>query len=244
MTSYFITGTGTDVGKTVVTTLLAEYLGNGYIPFKPIETGTIERNGVRMAIDPEVYRLVKPFNKEALHSYLFKKSSSPHLAAKAEHTDIDMGQIKQDIAQLQQRYTGVIVEGAGGLYVPIHQDGYSMIDFMAELQFPVILVGIAGLGTINHTVLSIEALKAKQLPIAGIILTSAGKEDPIIEKDNVMMIHTLTGIPVIGTVPYVREMNFYLNDKAKRSILTANWDRQYLFNREEVANESGPVITN
>src|SRR5690625_5966465 len=108
--------------------------------------------------------------RDKCYTYLLKTASSPHFEAARENIIFDLSMIHRDINPIKESNDGIIVEGAGGLYVPITEDGYCMIDLMKDLLLPVILVGEAGLGTINHSVLSIKALQANDIPIAGVIV--------------------------------------------------------------------------
>ncbi|MDQ0216741.1 dethiobiotin synthetase [Oikeobacillus pervagus] len=244
MSVFFLTGTDTDIGKTVVTTLLASFFkehGLQFFPYKPIQSGAIEQDGKLIAPDPDMYRLVMGNqNEEDFNTYLLKKPSSPHLAAELEGVHFDFSLINEKINSLRDTYDGVIVEGAGGLYVPIKKDGYSMIDWIENLKVPTILVARAGLGTINHTVLSIEAMQKREIPIAGLILNHVYDEDETIEKDNVQMIQKLTNVPIIGTVPYCENIREVLIDKDKRKELHANWNMNIL--KEAVVNEPATII--
>ncbi|MFD2132810.1 dethiobiotin synthase [Pseudogracilibacillus auburnensis] len=229
MLSYFVTGTGTNVGKTVVTTLLTDFLSDQHtqlFPYKPIQTGANIVDGKLLAPDPEMYKHVFKDSEFDRHcTYVLQMPSSPHLAAEKENVTFHLGKIHQHITEIEKRYDGIVVEGAGGLYVPMTKTGYCMIDFMKELMYPVILVGEAGLGTINHTVLSIKVIQAKQIPIAGIILNGMGREDETLENDNIKMIEQLTNVPVVGTVPFVHNLEQRLKKKEERAILTKNWDK-------------------
>lgn len=219
----FITGTDTNVGKTVVTTLLTDLLSNeiaSVFPYKPIQSGTEDST---IVADKQVYQLAMD-NPSALYdSYELKRAYSPHLAASLENITINTDSLKQKITQLEKEYDLVIIEGAGGVYVPIKENGYSMIHFIKELQSPTILVADAGLGTINHTVLSIKALESKNIPVIGVILNCA-EQDHCLEKDNIHMIQTLTNVPVIGSVPLINNINDYLSSETKRKSLISNWN--------------------
>jgi len=153
----FITGTDTNIGKTFISAWLC--LHTGYDYFKPIQTGSIEgtdsafvKNLANVKIHPE--------------NYLYKAPVSPHLAAQIENDNIDINRI-----QLPSTLTGkgLIVEGAGGLLVPLNRQ-MLMIDLIQHFSVPVILVARSTLGTINHTLLSIEALRRRQIPLLGIIV--------------------------------------------------------------------------
>jgi dethiobiotin synthetase len=210
MAGYFITGTDTDVGKTVVTSLLLSYfhsIGVDAHPYKPIQSGAIDENGTLTAPDVQMYQRVLPqLNPNNACTYVLKKASSPHLAASEEDVTFNLDSINENAAKLQTLHDLVLVEGAGGLVVPLQGD-YCMIDLMQDLELPVILVGRAGLGTINHTVLSIMALKQANIPIHGIILNRLHIEDETIENDNIEMIERLTGVRVFGIIPNITDLD-------------------------------------
>lgn len=178
-----ITGTDTGIGKTVVAAGLAAALGAHY--WKPIQAGTEEGTDSLTALDlgvpqarilPERYRLVMP--------------ASPHLAAEAEGVTLDPAQL-----QLPD-HRPLIIEGAGGLMVPIRRDPpWLMIDQFAAWNAPVLLVARTALGTINHSLLSIEALKVRGMTIAGLIF--AGDAHP----DNEAIIASISGVPNFGRLP-------------------------------------------
>lgn len=227
MTVIFVTGTDTDIGKTVVTSLLVSFFkthGHDFFPFKPIQSGAIQRDGEWIAPDPEMYQLV--IGQQALtdtNTYLLEKPFSPHLAAKHAHVQFDFDFMQHEVKRLQNLYDGVVVEGAGGLYVPLTEDGYCMIDWLEKLCVPTIVVAKAGVGTINHTVLSVEALVRRGITVAGIIVNHLREEDVEVVADNIQMIEKLTNVPVIGTVPYCENMRDVLMDEAKRKECHANW---------------------
>jgi dethiobiotin synthetase len=150
----FISGTDTNVGKTLISSWIALHTGFSY--FKPIQTGVIE------GTDTEVVQglsLVTTYPE----TYRYQAPLSPHLAAARENELIQIDKI-----QLPQKES-LIVEGAGGLLVPIN-DRYLMIDLIKRLNIPVILVARTSLGTINHTLLSLEILRSRQIPILGVIM--------------------------------------------------------------------------
>lgn len=209
MPGYFITGTDTDVGKTVVTSLLLSYLKNTGVdvfPYKPIQSGAILEDGKLQAPDVQMYQRVLPqLQSEKACTYLLKKASSPHLAAKEEDVTFDVNSIIKNTVQLEAAHDLILVEGAGGAVVPIQGD-YCMIDLMKDLQLPVILVGRAGLGTINHTVLTVMALQSANIHIEGILLNCIQTGDKTIEEDNAKVIERLTGIPVLGIIPQIKNL--------------------------------------
>ena len=210
MTSIFVTGTDTGIGKTVVTSLLVRFLndhGKKFIPYKPIQSGAEYHDGEWGAPDPYVYSIINKL--DALKdqcTYLLKKACSPHLATKYENVQIDFSLIERNIQLLANQADGTIVEGAGGLFVPLTTDGYCVIDWLEKLRIPTVLVTHAGVGSINHTVLSVEALQSRGIPIAGIIMNHLQEDDKEVTHDNKQMIERLTGIPIICEVPFIAGM--------------------------------------
>ncbi|KAK7573521.1 hypothetical protein V9T40_010712 [Parthenolecanium corni] len=157
----FVTGTDTDVGKTTICSWLCLHTNYAYL--KPIQTG-----GPLYSDTQKVRELSEVITYE--ETYTFAEPVSPHLAAKLEHSYIDVDKIK-----LPADTNNLIVEGAGGLYVPLNDD-LMMIDLIQKLNIPVILVARTSLGTINHTLLSLNALRQREIPILGIILNGPNNE--------------------------------------------------------------------
>jgi dethiobiotin synthetase len=154
--SFFITGIGTGVGKTVVSAVFAQYIQAGY--WKPIQSGSLAQSDSievaalidnRLSIYPERFRL--------------RLAASPHQAAEAEGLHIELSDF-----ELPETDGPVIVEGAGGLFVPINDQNF-VIDLIRQLQLPAVLVVRDYLGCINHTLLSVQALKAANIPVAYVI---------------------------------------------------------------------------
>ncbi len=147
---YFVTGIGTDVGKTVVSAILTKALGATY--FKPVQSGIIEgsdaqtiRSLVRdVVIIPEIYRLKQPL--------------SPHAAAQIDGVEIEIKELS-----LPQVSGNLIVEGAGGLMVPFDQIGNTYLELSREWGLPVIVVSRHYLGSINHTLLTLDVLRSNYL---------------------------------------------------------------------------------
>lgn len=151
----FITGTDTNVGKTVVSSWLC--LQAGYDYFKPIQTGLNEgRDSVLVSEYSGAYIYTE--------SYCYQAPISPHLAASAEHETIDIQRIQLPPSK------NLIIEGAGGVLVPINSNTL-MIDLIQQFNVPVILVVASRLGMINHALLSLEALRSRRIPVLGVIVT-------------------------------------------------------------------------
>lgn len=203
----FITGTDTGVGKTYVAAGLAAALKNRSVDvgvMKPAETGCRMRNG-RM-IPKDALRLMRSAGvKDALslvNPYRFRAPLAPAVAAELERKTIDPARIVSAFQTLSTRHSYMIVEGAGGIMVPLTGE-YAYLDLAKELDVPVLIVARPGLGTINHAMLTIAALRGRKISIAGIIINYAqdGKTG-LAEKTNPATIENLSGIRIAGIIPY------------------------------------------
>lgn len=188
---FFITGTDTGVGKTTVAALLCAALDAIY--WKPIQTGA--REGTDRAI---VLRLAAlPLRRALPEVYRFSPPVSPHLAARRAGVRIELRKINlPEVAALEN----FIAEGAGGVLVPINSTDL-MTDLMSRLALPVLLVSRTALGTINHTLLSIAALRASRLDLRGVIMV--GKPN----RENRRAIERYGEIEVVGAVPFLARLN-------------------------------------
>jgi dethiobiotin synthetase len=214
MNGLFITATDTGAGKTVITAaLLMALLNRGInsIAMKPIQTGAPDRmsapdvdfilNAAKLKVSDELYSLLVP--------YALKMPASPHLAAKEEKTRINTMKICSCFETLKNSYKTVLVEGTGGLLVPITQK-YFILDLIKEMKLPAILVARAGLGTLNHTLLSCMALEKAKIPVCGIVLNMA--EGGQIEKDNFKTLKKLIGCKIV-------KIDFFKNSLALKNNL-------------------------
>ncbi len=158
--TYFISGTDTNVGKTIVSAVLATKLEAHY--FKPIQCGLNKMN----LKDSEVVKSLSNKAKILNELYFLKKPLSPFVAAKQEKKKIDVNKILQFVKNFKTKK--LVIEGAGGLNVPINSN-YLMSDLCQKLNTPLILVSRTKLGTINHTLMSLEVIKKKKINLLGII---------------------------------------------------------------------------
>jgi dethiobiotin synthetase len=182
MKKIFVTGIGTDIGKTVVSAVLVEALKADY--WKPVQTGSFfSRDTV------EVKRIISN-TKSQFHpeSYLLKQPMSPHAAAELEGVEIHMDQIN-----LPQTTNHLVIEGAGGLMVPLNRNHF-MIDLIQKFDAEVILVVKNYLGSINHTLLSIDVLKSRGLKIMGIVIN----EEPHALSENIILQYS--GLKLLGRI--------------------------------------------
>lgn len=159
----FITGTGTNIGKTIISGWLLSHLKH-YHYWKPIQSGTSENSDIDF-IRSITNRIFQPI-------YSFPEPLSPHLAAKINHTQIDLSKIQNQTPNEEN----LIIEGAGGVLVPLN-DEFMMIDLIKLLNIPTIIITQSSLGTINHTCLTIEALKNRGIKILGVIMNGEKNEE-------------------------------------------------------------------
>ncbi len=195
--SVLITGTGTGIGKTFLSYHIASYLKErgvkvGY--FKPIETGVedIPQDGAKLC------QVTGQSIKEAV-AFTCKLPLAPYACTLETGMDFDVDHIKSMYNKLLERYDFLIVEGAGGLAVPIKKE-YNYANLARELNIPILIVSYSTLGTIHHTYTTYFYAKAMQLSILGIILNGFKGED-VSEKTNAKIIQDLTNTEVIE-VPY------------------------------------------
>lgn len=206
----FITGTDTGVGKTIVTASLLTHLRSAGSPagvMKPVQTGCTRIDSGLQAPDP-VFCINasgwRPTEEEQalIAPYRFEKACSPHLAARLAGEDISIPRIMQCFEELGSRFDPLLVEGAGGIAVPL-STRTTMLDLMQAMALPVILVARSGLGTINHSMLSLHRLRQAGLAVAGIVFNdTAPPDDESIAVDNIQIIGEAGAVRVLGRLPY------------------------------------------
>jgi dethiobiotin synthetase len=195
----FIAGTGTGIGKTVVSAILTEALHADY--WKPIQCGNLEETDTQV-VQGLVSNNVSRFYPEA---YRLKTPSSPHFAARAEGVEINPDRLRVPESEIR-----LLIEGAGGLLVPLSND-YLLIDLIKYLQASVILVSKNYLGSINHTLLSAEALKQRGLDVLGIVYNGL----PFL--DNREIVHHFSQLNALGEVDMTGEVTKeFIKDQAAK----------------------------
>ena len=186
---FIICGTDTDIGKTLISSFFVRGLNSFY--WKPIQSG------IESQTDSQTVEKLAQVSKEKIikEAYVFTKPLSPHWAA-----EIDQKTINFDMLRLPEVKGPLIVETAGGLMVPITRN-FLQIDQIKKWNLPVILVCKSSLGTLNHTLLSIEALKRRNIEILGLVING--------EKhlDNPKTLAEFSGIPLITEFPYIRKID-------------------------------------
>lgn len=207
----FICGTDTGAGKTIVTGLLAGHLSNkGYdvVTQKWAETGAC---GAAADVDIHLRFMAKCRSDfgdyiSSIMPYAFKFPSSPHLAAKAAGRNISIRRIESSLKILSENFDLVLVEGTGGLFVPLNTKTL-FVDIIKKLDLPVLVVAANKLGAINHTLLTIEALKARRIRNLGIIFNDVSKnEERAILNDNPAVVNIFTSGSVLGRLPNTHDM--------------------------------------
>lgn len=200
---FFITGIGTDVGKTVVSAIVSEALEASY--WKPIQAGDLDNSDSikvekwtqNVTVLPERYRLISPM--------------SPHAAARIDGVEIDLNSF-----ELPEVNGNLIVEGAGGLMVPIN-DKELILDLIKSLGLKTILVVRNYLGSINHTLLSIDLLKAHGVEIEGLIYSGEAN----VESEN--FIATYSGLPTLARILWGTEVNAQFVQEQATTLRESAW---------------------
>ena len=181
----FITGIGTDVGKTIASSILVEALEADY--WKPIQAGDLDNSDTNK-VEKYVSNTTTTFHKNA---YALRTPASPHYAAEIDGIIIDLNEIKEP-----ETKNHLVVEGAGGIFVPLNSTD-CVIDII-QPDYKVIVVSRHYLGSINHTLMTIEILKSRKLNVAGIIfffVLNKATENIILQKTNVPMIGRIDNEP-------------------------------------------------
>ncbi len=199
----FIIGTDTEVGKTVVSAGLMHLLSSNYKAayFKPVASGEVLLNGAYQSTDAAFVKAVSGFaeDQKNITPFSFKNAVAPHFAARLAGRSIDLAVIKESLQHLKSNYEFIIAEGAGGLAVPLNDQGLMQYDLIRELGLPCLLVCRTGLGTINHTLLTLRFAQSAGLKIKGIVMN--GNKRTEAETDNIETVKKFSGIPAIFTIP-------------------------------------------
>jgi dethiobiotin synthetase len=198
----FVTGTSTEVGKTVVAAVLARTLAEGgkrVAVFKPAVTG-LEEEG---EADHALLRRAAGSSQSDVEvaPYRYQPPASPHLAAALTGEEINPTRLKEAARRAAADADAIVCEGVGGLLVPLSPT-YLVRDLAADLGYPLVVVASPGLGTINHTLLTIEAARAADLKIAAVVLNPWPGNPREIERSNRETIATLGHVPIL-TFPLV-----------------------------------------
>ena len=207
----FITGTDTDVGKSVIAAGLTAALRSRNIQatyFKAVQSGCQEEDGRLIAGDARLAQtmagLAEPL--AVLTPVVLKLPLAPAVAAAQAGVRIDLEDIAQAYRQLAGRYDFMVVEGAGGLYVPLVDNTFLVLDLARWLGLPVVVVARAGLGTINHTVMTVKTVQQAGLPVVGIIINQYPEKPNLAALTNPEIIAEISGRPILAKVPVIADL--------------------------------------
>jgi dethiobiotin synthetase len=205
---YFVTATGTDVGKTFVTALLVKKwrdsgIDAGY--YKAALSGAELRDGKWVAGDADYVKRIAnlPDSQEQLVSYVYKEAVSPHLASRKEGNPVDLTNVKADFEAACSRHEFIFAEGSGGIICPIRYDDQKIFleDIIKTVNFPILVVTTAALGSINACVLTVEYARSRGLDVRGLIVNRYGSSGNLeMEDDNIRMMQDLTGLEILAKV--------------------------------------------
>lgn len=210
MQGYFITGTDTNVGKTVVTACLATLFksrGEDVGVMKPIESGVDPECSSSANSDAKFLMEVTGVQDADVCPYRLKTPASPYQAARIEEKELDPEKILERFRALQSKHSMMLVEGIGGLLVPITRR-YNVADLALQMGLPLIIVSRIQVGTLNHTLLTINAARQHGLKVAGVILNPVheGELDNI-EEEQGSLIEELSDTPILGSCPYINDVS-------------------------------------
>ncbi|MFJ7405498.1 MULTISPECIES: dethiobiotin synthase [unclassified Lysinibacillus] len=214
MQHFWVVGTDTDVGKTFVTTLLMRDLQKQDLhvtPYKPVQTGEVHDGKQSYYYDTAMYEKysLQLLDRENLNGYSLKEAASPHFAAQLEGQQINTQRLLSQMQQLQQKWDVVICEGVGGLFVPLDSYGETtLLDVIVQSKLPVVVVTRTTLGTINHTLLTLEALSKRKIEVLGIVFN--GDTGSGMEQDNIKTILRHHALP-FATIPKLKDISHIID---------------------------------
>lgn len=209
---FFITATDTGVGKTIIAGAVTKaliFLGLKTAVMKPIETGCTRDNTMLMPSDGLFLKNISGMNEtiNIVTPCMYEQPLAPLAASEIEGRAVDLTGIFEAYDKLSSTYDAMVVEGVGGLYVPILKD-YFVSDLAKQMKLPLIIVARPTLGTINHTLLTIHYALSKGIDIAGIVLNhSSEPEANIAEETNQQTLQGVTEVPIIGVFPFVQDFD-------------------------------------
>lgn len=210
----FVTATDTNIGKTVMASAIALGLKERGIDcgvMKPVQCA-----GNDAAFLKKISRTRESL--DVINPFYFKRPLSPHLASRLEKRRVSIKKIIRCYELLRKRHEFLIVEGAGGLLVPVTEK-FLIADLIKKMNLEIVIVARAGLGTINHTLLTIEAAKSRGIGIVGVIFNQNSKgKITICEKDNPLIIYKRSRVRNLGFIPFLQMQQSYTSIKALSKI--------------------------
>ena len=220
----FITGTDTGVGKTVVAAGLVASLRNSGVDIgvmKPIETGFSLHSSDAFFLK-RMAGVDDPLN--SITPYRLKHPLSPFAAAQIERVSIRFEKIRWAYHRLLREHQALLVEGAGGLLVPITRK-MTMADLALRLNLPLLIVARTNLGTLNHTLLTVEVARRRGIKVAGVIFNHLVQRRGLAEKTNPSVIKDFLSVPILGEIPYAPFLKEKSGDREKiKKLIEAHVD--------------------
>lgn len=210
---FFVTGTDTGIGKTVLSLLLMQYffeMGENPFYVKPIQTGCKDPRDTdsdSRFINEHVHALRGKDPSDSV-AYCFKNPKAPYFAARDEGRGIDLAAVRDFVDRIDSSHSPIVIEGAGGVLVPV-TEVEMMADLIGLLRGKPILAARAGLGTINHTLLSLEVLRGRGMEPIGIVFMDSGEHPTPIQmiKENMEAIERHSGVKVCGVIGKIRDFS-------------------------------------
>lgn len=210
MKRFFVTSTNTDVGKTFISSILFNSLKNPCY-FKPVQTGCVYEED--RVLVPDLDFIKDNSSIESMEnfkcSYKLKYPLSPHLSCKKMETKISLDKIIDDFSKISKEFENIIVEGAGGVFTPLNEDGDYMYTLMKKLNIPSIVVTSTKVGTINDTILTINHLRQNNITISGIVFNNFTNLEH--EIDNINFIKSYSKIE--NTLTIYNQSKFKILDQ-------------------------------
>ena len=228
---FFVTGTDTEVGKTLVSGALILKLreqGIKTIGFKPVVAGTYkDAQGITLNEDLETLRIASNLgsNEFNLCPYVLDQAAAPHLVAEKQGIQLEMSLMHQAFQNIRQHADCIVVEGAGGLLIPLNADE-DLGEFAKIIDMPLILVVGMKLGCINHAILTYEAIKARNLKISGWVANALSEEMPLLQE-NLQTLQARIGAPFLGLIPPLPK-EFWKAANSPYSIDALNFAAQHI----------------
>jgi dethiobiotin synthetase len=206
---FFITGTDTGVGKTLIAGAFittVQFLGKRVCGMKPVESGCSGQGEVLIPYDGMFLKQVSHADEPLalVTPCCLESPLAPLAAAEVDRRDLDISGIGRAFSELSARYEALVVEGIGGLMVPIAKD-YYVLDLAKEMGLPLVVVARPGLGTINHIMLTVHCALKAGLTVAGIVINyTQPPENSLAEETNPKLLSQISPVPIIGIFPYLR----------------------------------------
>jgi len=228
MKSYFITATDTGVGKTTITAALATSIKKSGVDvgiMKPVATGMLQKTGFKSSDVSILYHAAKVTDPESEINPIFMPLPvSPYDAGKVLDIAFDKKIIFEQFMKLKNKHEMMLVEGIGGILTPLARD-YFVADLIKDLGLETIVITRSTLGTLNHTMMTITICRDYKIPVRGILVNNYDENGGPAEKNSPSTIHEITGVPILGVIPYIRD---YENLESMISCIEKNIDLKSL----------------